>query len=370
MHLDFDLRVRLSEFELDMALSAPSDGITAIFGPSGSGKSTLLRSLAGLEGAARGRITFADETWLDSERRINTPPHQRAVGYVFQDARLFPFLSVAGNLRYAERRSRHRTAAHGAAAGADDPYGIAAVTQALDLNPLMQRDTESLSGGERQRVAIGRTLLTRPRLLLMDEPLAANDIGRKADILPYIRRLPSRFGTPVIYVSHAIDEVAYLADHVVVMEGGRKVVAGDTATVFERLDLGGVSEGFEAGVVLAGRVVAHDDVFHLTRIACGEQEMTVPQIDVEAGRGVKLRVRARDVALATKRPQDISVRNVLEGTLVEIAADPATAFAETLVNIGGANLRARITRAAVEELALEPGRAVFALVKSVTIDDG
>jgi molybdate transport system ATP-binding protein len=277
------------------------------------------------------------------------------VGYVFQDARLFPHLSVEGNLRYAARRSSRM----------DQRVGMDDVVAALDLRPLLTRRTTSLSGGERQRVAIGRTLLTRPRLLLMDEPLAALDVRRKAEILPYIERLPAVFGIPVIYVTHAIDEVARLARHMVVLSAGRKLADGAVTEVLERLDLQSATGGFEDGVVLATRVVDHDETFHLTRLDHHGQRIEIPRVDLPVGSEIRLHVRSRDVSLATVRPQGISVRNIIAGTLVQIEATPASAYAEALVDVGGARLRARITRAAAAELALAPGMAVYALVKSV-----
>jgi molybdate transport system ATP-binding protein len=356
--LALEARVEYDAFDLDVSHRMALEGITALFGASGSGKSTLLRTIAGLEERARGRIDFADEVWLDSARRIFVPAHRRGVGYVFQDARLFPHLTVEGNLRYAARRSER-------IASRIDWAGVVA---ALDLGPLLWRGVASLSGGERQRVAIGRTLLTRPRLLLMDEPLAALDIERKGEILPYIERLPSAFGVPVIYVTHAIDEVARLAERMIVLTGGRKIAEGRVAEVLERLDLKPATGRFEAGVVLTAMVAGHDEKFRLTRLDHHGQSIDVPTIEAAVGSEIRVRVRARDVSLALDRPRGVSIRNVLAGTIVQIDEEPQTAYAETLVDIGGARLRARITRAAVAELSLVPGLRVFALVKSVAFD--
>lgn len=356
--LAVDARIAYPNFELDVTHRFGMDGITALFGPSGGGKSTLLRIIAGLEGGAGGRIAFGGEAWLDAGSRIFMPPHRRGVGYVFQDARLFPHLSVEGNLRYAARRS----------VGIDSPVETDDVVTALDLRPLLSRRTGSLSGGERQRVAIGRTLLTRPRLLLMDEPLAALDVQRKAEILPYIERLPGRFGVPVIYVTHSIDEVARLAQRMVVLAAGKIVADGPVTEVLERLDLQPATGRFEAGVILTARVVGHDAGFRLTRLDHHGQPIDMPMVDLPIGSEIRFRVRARDVSLATVRPTGISVRNILSGTISRIEEEPDTAYAETLVDIGGAKLRARITRAAVADLALAPGTPVFALVKSVAFD--
>lgn len=357
--LDFDIRLAFPGFELAVGHAVAAAGITAVFGASGSGKSTLLRVLAGLEPSARGHVRFGQETWLDSATGTFVAPHRRGVGFVFQDARLLPFLSVAGNLRYAARRAP----AVPDAAGFDDVVG------AFDLAPLLGRACTSLSGGERQRVAIARALLTRPRLLLMDEPLSANDIRRKADLLPYVRQLPARFGVPVLYVSHAIDEVAYLADSVLVLGGGRKIAAGTVGDVLASLDLDLNGGRFEAGVLLSGTVERHDEGFQLTHVTVDGERIVLPRLDLVPGAAVRLRVRARDVALAVRRPEGISIRNVLAGTLLELNEDPSTAYAEALVRIGTTRIRARVTRAAVAELGLRPGSPVFALIKSVTIDD-
>jgi molybdate transport system ATP-binding protein len=357
--LEFDIRIRIDRFHLELAGAFALDGITAVFGPSGSGKSTLLRVLSGLERGASGRIAFRDETWLDTAARVFVEPHRRGVGYVFQDAQLLPFLSVAGNLRYAERRARR----------IPSDIRLDDVVGAFDLGALMAREPASLSGGERQRVAIARAVLTRPRLLLMDEPLSANDIARKADLLPYVRSLPAAFDVPVVYVSHAVDEVAYLADRLVVIGGGREIASGPVDTVLERLDLAEVTGPFEAGAVLTGRVARHDPAFRLTYVEHGEQAFVVPHVDADVGESLRLRVRARDVALATRRPENTSIRNVLAGTLIELVEDPATAFAEALVDIGPGHVRSRLTRASVAELGLAPGCTVYALIKSVSVDD-
>ncbi len=351
-------RIDYPDFDLDISHRFGLDGITALFGPSGCGKSTLLRIIAGLENRAEGRIAFGDETWLETERGIFVPPHRRGVGYVFQDARLFPHLSVAGNLRYAARRS----------AKIDHRIDFDDVVAALDLGALLPRRVGALSGGERQRAAIGRTLLTRPRLLLMDEPLAALDIQRKAEILPHIERLPRVFGVPVIYVTHAIDEVARLADRVVLLASGRTIAAGPVQDIFERLDLGPATGRFEAGVVLTARVAAHDPRYRLTHLDHHGQGISIPAVDVGVNERIRVRIRARDVALTLRKPEAISIRNILSGTIAKIAEDAETAYAEVLVDIGGGKLRARLTRESVADLALAPGVPVYALVKSVSFD--
>lgn len=359
MPVEFDLNLRLSfeGFALEIDRTLALDGVTALFGSSGGGKTSLLRTIAGFEAAATGFIRFDGEDWLNSAAGVFLPPHRRPVGYVFQEARLFPHLSVAGNLRFAAKRSRAPEAL------------MQEVVGALDLSPLLHRRPARLSGGEQQRVALGRALLTQPRLLLLDEPLAALDQRRKADILPYLQAAAQRFSLPTIYVSHAIDEVAQLADQTMVMDQGRIVAGGSTAEMFERLDLQPLTGRFEAGVLLHATVVSHDAAFHLTRLDLYGQDLTMPALEhLPAGQEVRVRIRARDVALATQRPEGLSIRNVLAGTVVEIAEEAEAAFAEVLVDTGGARVRSRVTRAAIADLGLTEGMPVFALVKSVSFD--
>lgn len=356
--LDVQARVDYDGFALDVDHQFELSGITGLFGHSGCGKTTLLRTLSGLEGGAIGLLRVGSHTWLDSANGICMPAHQRGVGYVFQDVRLFPHLSVVGNLRFAERRApRSRTAP-----------AFEEVVEAFHLAPLLGRRTTALSGGESQRVAIARTLLTRPSLLLFDEPLAALDIRRKAEILPYIQSIPERFGISAIYVSHALDEMAALAERMVVLSAGRIVAHGSVAQVLERLDLGPVTGRFEAGVVLRAQVMSHDDEFMLTTLQHGTQSLEVPRIQSESGSWVRVRIRARDVTLALARPDKVSVRNMLSGTISELIEEPATAYAEALIDVGGAQIRARLTRRSVSDLALTPGTPVVAMVKSVALD--
>jgi len=355
--LSVDISLDLPDFSLEFSHVFRLHGITALFGPSGCGKSTLLRVIAGLERRAAGRVAYGAELWQGGRRMV--PTHRRGVGYVFQDTRLFPHLDVAGNLRYAERRAPPEKGGF----SRDD------VIQALDLAPLLARRPQLLSGGERQRVAIGRSLLSRPRLLLMDEPLAALDARRKGDLMGHIARLPRMFGLPVLYVTHAIDEVTRLADDIVALSDGRLLAAGEVAATLERLDLPPVSGRFEAGSVIEAIVRDYDREYLLTRLDVAGQTLVMPGTSVPPGARLRLRVRARDVSLALSRPHDISIRNILSGRLTEIRAERDTAFAEVLVDIGaGQHLRARLTRASVADLGLAPGVAVFALIKSVAFD--
>ncbi len=357
--LHLAVQARFQDFTLELRQAWPLEGITALFGPSGSGKSSLLRVIAGLESRARGHVALDDEVWLAEPPARPVPPHRRGVGLVFQDAGLFPHLTVEGNLRYADKRSRHIGA---------PAVRWEEVVGALDLAGLLHRKPGSLSGGERQRVALARTLLARPRLLLMDEPLAALDARRKAEILPYIEQLPRTFGVPVIYITHDIDEVTRLADRLVLLSQGRVVAAGPLHELLERLDLQPATGRFEAGVVLETCVERHDDRYCLTHVRHGHQTLVVPRTDVPVGTVLRLRIRARDVALAVEPPRGLSIRNVLPGTLAALHEEPNTPFAETLVDIGGARLRARLTREAVVDLGLTVGQPVYALVKTIALD--
>lgn len=355
MGLSVDIRLAFPGFTLNLAQGFMGAGITALFGPSGCGKSTLLRVIAGFEQRAVGQVTFGAEVWQD--RRAFTPPHRRGVGMVFQEARLFPHLTARGNLDYAHRR-----------AGEPARYSFDDVVDALDLSPLFARRASQLSGGERQRVAIGRTLLARPRLMLMDEPLAALDTRRKSEILPYIARLPQLFDLPILYVTHALDEVTQICDRIVALDAGRVVATGGVAETLARLDLSGVQGRFEAGAVLTGRVAAQDAGLHLSRVDLGGAMLEVPEVGLDLGAEVRLRVRARDVSLALTRLDGLSIRNQLPARVLTISAEPDTAFAEVLLDLGPQHLRARITRAAVQALDLTEGQRVIALIKSVAFD--
>ena len=352
-------RGSLGSFSLDVAFEAPARGITAIYGPSGSGKTTVLRCMAGLT-RLDGRLSVGSQVWQDDSAGLFRRTHERSVGYVFQEASLFPHLSVLQNLRYGARRT-----------GVDTKHTVLDfdnVVNLLGLANLLDRSPTALSGGERQRVAIGRALVSRPRLLLMDEPLSGLDRQAREGILPYLEALHERLAVPILYVSHDIREVARLADVIVVLADGRLVCEGPIDRILERLDLDLGEEPYEAGVVLHARVVGHDHEFRMARLVLNGQGIVIPGVDLAVGTEVRLRIRSTDVALAISRPQGISVRNILSGIVAEIATTPATAFAEVLVDIGGGRLRARITRDAAADLGLSAGMNIYALIKSMSID--
>ncbi len=354
--LRLDIRLTLDDFDLALAAELPLCGVTAVFGASGSGKSSLLRTIAGFERPDAGSICCGKDVWFDSTCFV--PPHRRPVGFMFQEARLFTHLDVTGNLAYAEKRAPRTSAIR-----------RTQVVEALGLGNLLKRRIAALSGGERQRVALGRTLLTGPRLLLLDEPLAALDRGRKENILPYLERLPGEFDIPALYVSHDIDEVAHLADRVMVLDQGRLQAFASTAEILERFDLAPYTGRFEAGVLVEGEISGHDDRLKVTHIDLHGARLAVPYTPhIDVGESVRMRIRARDVAVATEEPKGLSIRNLLPGIIERLEADPETGSAELLIDIGGQRLRARLTLASVEELTLTEGRSVYALIKSVGLE--
>ncbi len=359
--LAIDLNLSLESFRLELTEDLELDGVTAVFGPSGAGKTTLLRVLAGLERRAAGRVSLGGAVWQDTDGGRFVPPHERRLGYVFQDGRLFSHLSVEGNLLFAEDRARRRAAQSG------DGNSITAsgVIKSLELEGLLERRPDSLSGGEQQRVAMARALLTNPHLLLMDEPLSALDLRRKTEIIPYIERLTDDFQIPVLYVTHNVEEVTRLASRIVLLADGRIVARGGVAEVLERVELWPLTGRLEAGTVLEAAV--GETVNGMTSLDVEGEALRVPAIDIAVGAQVRLRVQARDVALATERPQSLSIRNILHARILNIGLDE-TVFAEVLLEVGKQHLRSRVTREAVEDLGLEEGQQLFALIKSVAFE--
>lgn len=338
-------------FTLDVDLALPDRGVTAIFGPSGSGKTTLLRCVAGLDRPDSGKLLFRGQIWQDAQTCL--PTHRRPIGYVFQEASLFAHLTVLGNLHYGQRRSRA-------------PQPLDQVVKMLDLGPLLQRMPDRLSGGERQRVAMARALAVAPQLLLMDEPLAALDATRKGEILPYLERLRDELKLPILYVSHSADEVARLADHLVVLEAGRVVAQGPLAATMARLDWP-IHLGEERAVVLAGAVAELDGQWHLARVDFRGGGLWMRDSGLALGQQVRLRVPASGVSLALTHQEDTSILNVMAGVVVAIGPADHPALALVQLRVGEALVLAQLTRRSVAALHLEPGRAVFAHVKSVAL---
>ena len=366
--LAIDIRLTRDEFSLRFDAELKLKGITAVFGPSGAGKTTLLRVVAGLEKGAVGRVALGDELWQDTDRRVMVPAHARHLGYVFQDGRLFPHLSVEGNLLFAAERAQRRNRG-GRAPEADariaSETSMSAVVRALDLKNLLARKPDTLSGGEVQRVAMGRALLTAPRIMLLDEPLSALDLQRKAEIIPYVERLTGDFGVPVLYVTHNVDEVTRLASSMVLLAEGRMAAMGGVADILERVELWPITGRLEAGSVL--EAIAGNTRDGMTSLDLQGETLRVPAIGVAAGKPVHLRVQARDVAVACERPERLSIRNVLPAIVVNIEFTESP-FVELLLDVNGQHLRSRVTREAVEDLGLRVGQPVFALVKSVAFE--
>ena len=369
--IETNLHLSRPGFALDAKLVLPAQGVTALFGPSGCGKTTLLRALAGLE-RAQGRAAVNGEVWQDDASGVWRPVHQRALGYVIQEAALFPHLSVRGNLDYGRRRA-------GAAAGGASPPGTAGFSlddaiELLGIAPLLARSPATLSGGERQRVAIARALAAAPRLLLMDEPLAALDVERKAEILPYLERLHRSLALPILYVTHALDEVARLADHLVLLQAGQVLAAGPLAELMARTDLP-LGRQDEAGVVISGRVLAHDSAFGLSQIGFAGGQLWLGALAAPLRSPVRVRVLARDVSVSRQAPVQSSVLNVLPAVLESRQIEQHTVLLRLRLVDGQAastgsqpvHLLARITRRSHDTLGLQAGDALFAQIKGVAL---
>ncbi len=359
MSLEVDISHRQGAFHLQASFR--SEGrLTALFGRSGSGKTTLVNAIAGLVRPQRGRIAVDGVVLLDTEAGVFVPKHRRQIGYVFQEGRLFPHLSVKHNLQFGSWFTRGRESM--AASGFD------AVVDLLGIRDLLKRRPGGLSGGEKQRVAIGRALLAQPRLLLMDEPLASLDEARKAEILPYIERLRDEAGVPIVYVSHAVREVARLATTVIVLEEGRVASSGPLRdTLGDRLAVS-VRSDRESCTILEGRIAAHDERFDLTDVETPAGKLHVPRLAGGVGATVRVLIRARDAMLSVNRPHGISALNVLPGTIEDIVKGDG-AWVDVRLRCGEADVLVRLTRKSAEELALRPGRSAFALVKSMSFDD-
>ncbi len=354
----FDCRLARDRFTLD-AVFESGDGITALFGPSGSGKSTVIRLIAGLEQPERGCIVLGDTVLLDTAARRRVPPHQRRIGLVFQDAQLFPHLSVRQNLDYgrsftpAVRRRIER-----------DP-----VVEVLGIGHLMGQMPSTLSGGERQRVAIGRAMLTSPALLVMDEPLASLDASRKLEILPFIERLGAEFAIPILYVSHAVEEVARLAQRVVRIEAGRVLAVGPPDAVLAPRGVGRSIERFDVVSTLTTTPDRYDPAYGVTLLSHPAGTIVVPGRVDAGGRTVRLAIHATTVSLTVGRPGQMSIRTALQGRITAVETDESPFALVTIELLGGERLLAYVTRMAVEELGLDAGDQVHALLKAVAIDE-
>jgi molybdate transport system ATP-binding protein len=346
---------RRGTFELDAQFELPTPGVVALFGRSGCGKSTLVNVIAGLLEADSGWVALDDAVLLDTALRIDVPPERRRIGYVFQDARLFPHLSVAANLRYGQRRAQ-----------VPSFVGIDLVADLLDLGALMSRRTHQLSGGERQRVAIGRALLSQPSLLLLDEPLASLDASRREEVLPYLETLRDQLSIPMVYVSHHFDEVLRLATYLVLMESGKTIAQGNLNEMSLNPGVRAIIGADAVGAIVEGTVIGRDPASGLLRVQVGHGELKVHL--GKAANGAKLRVQllARDLIVATQAPQHLSVRNSLSGVVTAVTSDDEDSDLIG-IDIGGTIIMARVTKAATRELGLAPGLPVWALVKTVSL---
>ncbi len=348
-------QVDRGSFKLDVDLNLPGHGITALFGHSGSGKTTCLRAMAGLERARQAYFAIGDRVWQDERRGLFVPTHQRALGMVFQEASLFPHLSVRGNMEFGQKRTL----------ATKQGFALPAVAELLGIAHLLDRTPAQLSGGERQRVAIARALLAGPEILLMDEPLAALDLKRKLEILPYLERLHRELAIPIIYVSHAPDEVARLADHLVLLDQGRTVASGRLNDVLSRIDLPAAFAD-DAGVVIEATVAAQE-ADDLTRLEFPGGTIFVSRHDEPVGTLLRCRIHARDVSLALVPPTQTSILNCVSAIVVDLAPTDTPGHVMVRLDMAGEPLLARITRRSAERLDIRPGLALRAQIKSVAL---
>jgi len=353
MSIEARFRVERGDFTLDVDLDIPAQGVSAVFGPSGCGKTTLLRAIAGLDRYRGGFLRVGDMTWQDADRFV--PPHRRPLGYVFQEASLFAHLSVRRNLEYGVKRLPR----------AERRVSVQQAIELLGIGHLLERKPDRLSGGERQRVAIARAVAVSPRLLLMDEPLAALDVNRKQEILPYIESLHNELDIPVIYVSHSPDEVARVADHLVLLAAGSVTASGAIGDMLTRLDLP-LAHGSDAEALIEATVAGHDDSYHLTYLDFAGGRFTVVRKDLPPGSSVRLRVAARDVSLTLEHQSGTSILNIFPATIDALIPEGEAQVTVRLV-VGGVPMLARVTRKSASVLDLKPGKSVYAQAKSVAL---
>ena len=350
--LEAKFRMNYPGFNLDVELNLPAKGVTVVFGPSGSGKTTLLRCLSGLERAPSGILKLADQVWQDEG--IFIPIHQRKVGLVFQESRLFPHLSIQQNLLYGYQRTQ----------SVERNLHLDEVVEVLGLAALLKRTPDKLSGGEKQRVAIGRALLTSPKLLLMDEPLASLDMQRKAEIIPFIKRIEDEFKTPIIYVTHSVDEVLQLVDTMVILQAGKVANFGPVQEVFSDVRLRQVLGEEQLGAVLETSVAGHDEEFELTRLDFMGQTLNVPKQNIPVGQNLRVHIHSKDVSLSTAPPAGVtSVLNILQAKVAKIGT--LGGYSVDIELDAGQPILATITRKSLANLNLKPGQPVYAHIKAI-----
>ena len=356
--LSVSCEVRYPNFHFYVDVEIPTDGVTAIFGPSGCGKTTFLRCLAGLERSKKGRIQFGNEVWQDESQGMFMPIARRPIGYVFQEPRLFPHLSVQANLEYGLKRTPK----------GQQKFSSEQIIEILGIQHLLDRRPHFLSGGEQQRVAMGRALLTSPELLLMDEPLSSLDVTRKREILPFIQRLDKELHLPIIYVSHSLQEVLQLARTLVLLKEGRVTGVGPISEVFSQIDSRTLMEESHVGAVIDTTVEEHDAEFGLTKLGFGGRHLYVPHQDQPLGHELRVQILARDVSIVTSTPTfQSSVLNIFEATVSEVGVvKSGTPFVDVKLDIG-CPLLATITRKSLATLQLQPGQHVHAQIKAVAL---
>jgi molybdate transport system ATP-binding protein len=354
--LDVDVRKQRGAFSAQVTFRSATPGITALFGRSGCGKTTTIHMIAGLLRPDRGHIRIGDTVLFDAAQGIDVPAEQRGIGYVFQDARLFPHLSVRDNLRYGARRARGRV----------PNLQFDDVVQLLGLAPLLARRPAGLSGGERQRVAIGRALLAQPRLLLLDEPLAGIDVARRGELLPYLEDLRDRLSLPMVFVSHQFEEVLRLAGEVVVLQEGAVAAHGDVIAMSQSAALRAIVGAESLGAVVEGLIEQVDETSGLAQIRVGAGQLLLESAELRRGQRVRVQLLARDLILATVAPVGLSVRNTLAGTLTRLEADGERAWL-VFIDTGGVTLLVRVTDDARSALALAVGQPAWVLVKTVSL---
>ena len=360
LHLQVNLNRK--EFQLDVDLQLPEQGITAIFGPSGSGKTSLLRAVAGLEKIQQGRIQVGTSIWLDTLQKICIPTWQRPLGYVFQESSLLPHLSVTENLNFGLKRAWKSASSEQTEA----KKALQASIELLGIGSLLQRMPAELSGGERQRVAIARAIAMQPQLLLMDEPLASLDAARRQEIFPWLARLRDELKIPMLYVTHSAEEVTRLADHLVVLDQGHVKAQGSVSAVLTRV-VNPVVVGEDAGALIAGCIGAVDAQWHLSRVDFDGGCIWMRDAGLPVGKAVRIRILARDVSLATSDPQNTSIQNQLRGSIQSITPDAHPSQVMVVLKCGAEEVLSRVTKRAVDELDLQVGQTLWAQVKSVAL---
>jgi molybdate transport system ATP-binding protein len=360
--IHLQINIARSAFELKLKLQLPAQGITAIFGPSGSGKTTLLRAVAGLEKNPQGLIQIGENIWQDTKQGIYIPTWQRPLGYVFQESSLLPHLSVAENLNFGLKRVLKSAKSAPTAAN----KALQASIELLGIGGLLQRMPDELSGGERQRVAIARAIAMQPQLLLMDEPLASLDAARRQEIFPWLARLRDELKMPMLYVTHSAEEVTRLADHLLVLGRGQVKAQGPVNQVLTQV-VNPVVVGEDTGALIAGHIGAVDAQWHLSRVDFEGGSVWMRDEGLTVGKAVRVRILARDVSLATSEPQNTSIQNQLRASIQSIIPDPHPSQVMVVLKCGAEEVLARVTKRAVNELALQVGMPVWAQVKSVAL---